>query len=608
MGTILASRPTGRRLVTLGQNRYSVVTSETEAIVRLHTVTEGALPGHQRRISMTNDGTTPRILPMTTTGDADAAPALAKRALRLSRRRFAARAGALSIGVALLRPAPALAQFDDEDEDDEEPIQPVDESTATTDPAEVGTDSRYFASTGHNLQGSFLRRWEEIGGEETLGVPLSEERYVEGSGGIQQTFATVTLLHDPTLEAPWDIQAMHLSSETIQAAVPASARRPVSGCEGDDRSCRFFAESGHTVTGDFAAFWERAGGLPILGLPRSEAHRTGSTTVQAFERAILEQEGSGPVRLRQLWAERIAAEGTGDDPAFAPAPPNGGQTSLVTASDGLRLRSGPSIEAEMIVLLPDNAEFIAPPGEHDEWVPGYVDGYSGWVSADYLTAPPSLPQLSVDDWDVSRWQGASLGVTNVRAEPTTASRITDELPHGTAVTVIDWVKGEEVIEGADGWAQLADGGYVYARYVGRAAPVQPPPLPENAPRQGRWIDVHLTQQLMVAYEDRRPVRTAVTTTGMPGWETPEGFFAINTRVANETMDSDAIGAEGYYKLEDVLFTQYFTDRGHAIHFAWWRTPETIGRPGSHGCLNLLLDDARFFWDWASIGTPVLCRR
>jgi len=96
----------------------------------------------------------------------------------------------------------------------------------------------------------------------------------------------------------------------------------------------------------------------------------------------------------------------------------------------------------------------------------------------------------------------------------------------------------------------------------------------------------------------------VTTTGMAGWETPPGFYFINHRVANETMTSGAIGAESFYKLEDVLFTQYFTDRGHAIHFAWWRTPETIGRPGSHGCLNVLLDDARFLWDWCTIGTPV----
>ena len=170
------------------------------------------------------------------------------------------------------------------------------------------------------------------------------------------------------------------------------------------------------------------------------------------------------------------------------------------------------------------------------------------------------------------------------------------------------MKGEEVFSGADLWAQIGDKAFVYARNVGRNAPVEPPPLPADAPRVGRWIDVNLIQQMMTAYDGRDVERLAVTTTGMAGWETPPGFYSILARVANETMTSGAIGAEKYYKLEDVLFTQYFTDRGHAIHFAWWRTPETIGRPGSHGCLNLLLDDSRFIWDWANIGTPVYVHR
>jgi lipoprotein-anchoring transpeptidase ErfK/SrfK len=170
------------------------------------------------------------------------------------------------------------------------------------------------------------------------------------------------------------------------------------------------------------------------------------------------------------------------------------------------------------------------------------------------------------------------------------------------------VAGEEVFEGADLWAKLGEGRYAYARNVGRNAPVVPITPPPEAPTWGKWVDIHLTQQLMTAYDGFTPVRTIVVTTGMAGWETPPGLFYILHRVANETMTNDAIGAEHYYKLEDVLFTQYFTDFGHALHFAWWRTPETIGRPGSHGCINMLLDDSRFMWDWADIGTPILIRR
>jgi hypothetical protein len=258
--------------------------------------------------------------------------------------------------------------------------------------------------------------------------------------------------------------------------------------------------------------------------------------------------------------------------------------------------------------LPDNAEFIAAGEQAGEWIAGYADGFAGWVSRTFLTQPPPLPQFDAANWNPAIWQGASLGETNVRAEPTTTARVIEELVFGDPITVSDWVAGEEVFEGADLWAKLGEGRFAYARNVGRNAPVVPITPPPDAPTWGKWIDIHLTQQLMTAYDGLTPVRTIVVTTGMAGWETPPGLFYILHRVANETMTNDAIGAEHYYKLEDVLFTQYFTDFGHALHFAWWRTPETIGRPGSHGCVNMLLDDSRFMWDWADIGTPILIRR
>ena len=462
--------------------------------------------------------------------------------------------------------------------------------------------SRYFAETGHNLKNPFLERWRQAGGERTLGLPISEERY-DPDLGIAQTFETVTLVYDPSLEPPWDVQAAHLPRDFVREIAPGSARRRVDSCSNSSGSCRFFPETGHTLSGRIAEFWSEHGDLPIFGMPLSEPFDdpNSSATLQVFERAVLE-ERNGRVRVRPVAQMLAEANGLLSDPAFLPAPPTRGETKLVKSPEGLRLRAGPSLDDEIIVVLPDNAEFISAPNSSGDWIPGYADGYSGWVSADYLKDPPPLPQITREEWNPEVWQGAALGETNVRAEPTTDSEIVDVLSYGDPVTVTAWVKGEEVFQGADQWALIGPSRYVYSRNIGRNAPVLPPPLPADAPSVGRWIDVHLTQQLMTAYEDRDPVRVAVTTTGMAGWETPPGIYQILVRVPNETMTSGAIGAEHYYKLEDVLFTQYFTDVGHAIHFAWWRTPETIGRPGSHGCLNLLLDDARFFWDWADIGT------
>ena len=510
---------------------------------------------------------------------------------RLSRRRALAVPTALIAGNWSLRKSGLAA-----------PIEPTDEEAPAT------SFARYFAETGHNLKNPFLERWTAAGGETVLGVPISEERY-DPDAGVVQTFANVTLVYDPSLDAPWDVQAQHLPRDLVNQIAPASARRAVDGCSSSS-SCRFFPEKGHTITGYIRSFWTEHGDLAIFGMPLAEAFedRESGAKVQVFERAVLEDHGSGDVRVRPIARLLAEANGLYGDLAFVPAPPSGGTTKLVKSPEGLRLRAGPSLDDEIVIVLPDNAEFITAPGSRGDWIPGYADGYAGWVAADYLGDPPKLPTLSADDWNPGIWQGAALGESNVRAEPTTQSEIVDVLQYGDSLTVSAWVKGEEVFQGADLWAQIGSNRFVYARNVGRNAPVLAPPLPADAPVSDRWIDVHLTQQLMTAYEGRDIARVAVTTTGMAGWETPPGLYAINTRVANETMESGAIGAEHYYKLEDVLFTQYFTDRGHAIHFAWWRTPETIGRPGSHGCLNLLLDDARFFWDWAAVGLPVFVRQ
>ncbi|MCC6314321.1 MAG: L,D-transpeptidase family protein [Thermomicrobiales bacterium] len=470
-----------------------------------------------------------------------------------------------------------------------------------------GADTQYFAESGHNLAEPFRSRWEQAGGEWVLGAPLSEERYAAGAGGVLQTFENLTLVYDPDQPYPFDVRGQRLDKTVWLQLAPRSAFSKVEGCLGDD--CVFDAEAGHTMTGPIAEFWSAWGGAAIFGKPLTEPFvdndAPGVLSAQLFESALLEDRGAEGVQLRPLGSELADENGLSQDPAFAPAPPTGGTTYLVNSGDGLRLRTAPSSEAPMVGVLDDGAEFIAVPRATSDWTPGYADGLAGYVATAYLTEPPPLPKLDPADWDPSIWQGAALGETNVRAEPSTAAPILRTAEYGDPLTVAAWVKGEEVYTGADLWAQLVNGGYVYGRNLGRNAPVLPTAPPPGAPAAGRWIDINLTQQLMTAYDGLAPMRTTEVTTGMAGWETPVGQYQILSRVANETMTSGAIGAENHYRLEDVLFTQYFTDYGHAIHFAWWRTKETIGRPGSHGCVNILLDDARYFWDFADIGTPVI---
>jgi lipoprotein-anchoring transpeptidase ErfK/SrfK len=131
------------------------------------------------------------------------------------------------------------------------------------------------------------------------------------------------------------------------------------------------------------------------------------------------------------------------------------------------------------------------------------------------------------------------------------------------------------------------------------------PLPPVGPDE-RWVEVDLSDQVARAMVGGQVWHTAYVTTGKDGWETPVGEFRIGYRVYDETMTSASIGAEEYYVLEHVLFTQYFTNEGHALHLNYWRPDSVFGAARtSHGCVGMRYADAEFFWHFATNGTRVV---
>jgi lipoprotein-anchoring transpeptidase ErfK/SrfK len=112
----------------------------------------------------------------------------------------------------------------------------------------------------------------------------------------------------------------------------------------------------------------------------------------------------------------------------------------------------------------------------------------------------------------------------------------------------------------------------------------------------RWIDINLSEQSLTAYEGDTPVFGTPVSTGIKGHRTPEGEFAIEWM-----MEWDDMSGDGYY-LPDVPYVMYFADY-LAIHGTYWHN--NFGYPMSHGCVNLPTSAARWLYNWASIGTPVV---
>ncbi|MDX2241272.1 MAG: L,D-transpeptidase [Leptolyngbyaceae cyanobacterium bins.302] len=112
----------------------------------------------------------------------------------------------------------------------------------------------------------------------------------------------------------------------------------------------------------------------------------------------------------------------------------------------------------------------------------------------------------------------------------------------------------------------------------------------------RWIEIDLSSQRLYAWEGDRPVYAILISTGKAATPTPTGKFAIQSRHRYARM-------QGYdYDVPDVPYTMYYSG-GYAIHGAYWH--HRFGTPVSHGCTNVAVNHARWLFNWATIGTPVV---
>ena len=115
---------------------------------------------------------------------------------------------------------------------------------------------------------------------------------------------------------------------------------------------------------------------------------------------------------------------------------------------------------------------------------------------------------------------------------------------------------------------------------------------------GREIVVLLNAQAIYAYENGVLQKAVRVSTGKKATPTVKGDHKIWLKRRSQTMSGED------YSLDNVEWVMYFY-RDYAIHGTWWHT--NFGQPMSHGCVNLTNTDAQWFYEFASIGTPVHVR-
>lgn len=126
----------------------------------------------------------------------------------------------------------------------------------------------------------------------------------------------------------------------------------------------------------------------------------------------------------------------------------------------------------------------------------------------------------------------------------------------------------------------------------------------NPPTTGKWIEVNVTRQTITAWEGNVALKTILVSTGVARTPTVLGTFTIKSKYPRVHMRGGTPGVD-YYDLPNVPWTMFFY-KGYAIHGTYWHN--NFGRPMSHGCVNLPTDEAKWFYDWAPIGTPVVVHK
>ncbi|CAD5931178.1 ErfK/YbiS/YcfS/YnhG family protein [Planktothrix tepida] len=112
----------------------------------------------------------------------------------------------------------------------------------------------------------------------------------------------------------------------------------------------------------------------------------------------------------------------------------------------------------------------------------------------------------------------------------------------------------------------------------------------------RWILIDLSRQRLIAWEGNQPVYAVIVSTGKADTPTRTGVFKIYTKYETTRMTGPD------YDVPDVPYTMYY-DGGMAIHGAYWHN--LFGTPVSHGCTNVAVNHAKWLFEWASVGTPVI---
>lgn len=225
--------------------------------------------------------------------------------------------------------------------------------------------------------------------------------------------------------------------------------------------------------------------------------------------------------------------------------------------------------------------------------------YSSWLQPVAHQINPVVEHVPSNGF----WAEVTVPYVEMRVRPLASARSWYRLYYSSVHLVVgrmDDAKGGS-------WYQLKDDQYTTrVQYVRAEAlrKIEPQEFEPISPRVAdKHIEVSIKDQMLYAYEGNSLVYTARCATGatfsiegsLADFTTPAGEHTVVRKRPSRHM-MGFLGRPDQYDLPGVPFCTYFTQDGAAIHGAYWHND--FGHPRSHGCVNVLADDAKWVYRWS----------
>lgn len=119
---------------------------------------------------------------------------------------------------------------------------------------------------------------------------------------------------------------------------------------------------------------------------------------------------------------------------------------------------------------------------------------------------------------------------------------------------------------------------------------------------GHWAEATMGDYTVRIYDGANVTwSTNSTSHGKPDSPTPTGIFHVTNKVRGPKCMPNPPSKD---PLCNINYVTYFTNQGHAFHEAWWLHAGNTRARISHGCINMLKEEAHKVFDWLSVGSLV----